>query len=170
MERFVSDAFDIAEVVGSGFNRADLVFYEVEHGGPSFVARVFLDNPRATTTTPTTAASGYAGMFTVFGHGDCYGDEGHCEPRRRRSDAFDRRAPHPLEPLTKTVVITDALRRVRGTSLTVTVVAVDASSRRVKASDALRFAHLRLAVYDGYDLVPTPARRARKQPAKAVRR
>ena len=159
MERFVSDPFDIADLSVAELSRADLVFYGVDHGGDSYTARVYLNNPKATATTPTTAASGYAGSFTVFGHGNCYGDEGHCEPRARTTDAFDRRAPHPLEPQTKTVVITTALARVRGSSLTVTVVAVDPRGKRAKASDALRFEHLRLAAYDGYGAVGAAPRR-----------
>lgn len=158
MERFVSDPFDIAELATSDLSRADLVFYGVDHSGDSYTARVFLNNPKATVGTPTTTASGYAGSFTVFGHGSCYGDDGHCEPRARTTDAFDRRAPHPLEPQTKTVVITDALRRVRGSSLTVTVVAADERGKRAQATDALRFEHLRLAAYDGYGAAPTRRR------------
>lgn len=56
--------------------RADLVFYEVP--GPSYEAEVFLDNPKADADTPRELDSGYAGSFAVFGHGGCYGDEGHC--------------------------------------------------------------------------------------------
>lgn len=171
MERFVSDPFDIADLAVAELSRVDLVFYGVDHSGDSYTARVFVNNARATVTTPMTAAAGYAGSFTVLGHGNCYGDDGHCEPRARTTDEFDRRAPHALEPQTKVVVITDALTRVRGASLTVTVVAVDGRSKRVKASDAMAFEHLRLAAYDGYgDAGPTPRRRPATGPRSRAAR
>ena len=61
------------------FNRADLEFYGVDLSGPSYKARVFINNPKANSKTPTSIKNGYAGAFHVFGHGGCYGDWGHCE-------------------------------------------------------------------------------------------
>src|SRR5690348_16357380 len=58
------------------FNRADLIFEGVDHSGPSFEGRVFLNNPNATADTPATAENGYAGSFHIFGHGICLGDVG----------------------------------------------------------------------------------------------
>jgi hypothetical protein len=52
------------------FERADLVFYGVEHSGPSYEGRVFLDAPDADGNTPLDSASGYAGSFYVFGHAE----------------------------------------------------------------------------------------------------
>jgi hypothetical protein len=46
-----------------------LVFHGVDQGGPSFEARVFLNNPAATDATPTTAEHGYVGSFFVYGEG-----------------------------------------------------------------------------------------------------
>src|SRR5919201_6293347 len=51
------------------FSRADLQFRGVDHSGPSYEARVFLDNPAAKPSTPTTEDQGFAGSFHVFGHG-----------------------------------------------------------------------------------------------------
>jgi hypothetical protein len=125
--------------------RADLVFYDVDHSGPSYVAHVFLDEPRATEETPRDAEHGYAGSFTVFGHGGCYGDEGHCAPEQRFTDAFDVRARHPLTPQTKSVVVTEALAPLlldrTKTEVTVTVVS--------DVPDALRFDLVRLLTYEG---------------------
>ncbi len=61
------------------FTRADLVFSGVDHSETSYEVRVFLNNPTADASTPRTAEHGYAGRFVVFGHGGCFGDEGHCE-------------------------------------------------------------------------------------------
>lgn len=48
---------------------AELVFRGVEQAGPSFEGRVFLNNPAADETTPTSPEAGYAGSFHVFGYG-----------------------------------------------------------------------------------------------------
>ena len=131
--------------------RADLVFYGVDHSGPSYTAHVFLERPNATLTTPRTTEEGYVGSLTVFGHGGCYGDEGHCLPRSRYTDEFDRRPGHPLEPLTETLIATDALRPLLldPTRLEASVdLVVEAPGRRSPASESpLRFELVRLLVY-----------------------
>jgi hypothetical protein len=124
--------------------RADLIFYEVDHSGPSYVARVFLDNPKADADTPREPDSGYAGSFAVFGHGGCYGDEGHCAPSDRLRDEFDRRPPHPLTPQTRTLEITEALKRTTGEKTRVDVIIViresevSAASRKVSPCTSVR--------------------------------
>ena len=46
---------------------------------------MYLNNPDASPDTDPTPENGYAGSYYIFGHGGCYGGEGHCEvtPRRR---------------------------------------------------------------------------------------
>src|SRR6185436_18305022 len=56
-------------------SRADLVFYGVDHAGPSYEARVFINNPNADADTERVDEQGYAGSFSVFGHNGCFGDE-----------------------------------------------------------------------------------------------
>ena len=149
MNRYVSDPLTIAtEDEALDFTRADLVFYGVDHSGPSYEARVFMNNPDAGVDTPLDAEHGYAGMFTVFGHGGCYGDEGHCDTTRRTRDPFDLRPPHPLTPYTKTVIVTDALRRVGATDVVVTVVAVVPGEAGPEPTDALRLERVRLLTYE----------------------
>lgn len=94
------------------FKRADLVFEGVDHAGPSYEARVFLNHPDATADTPRTVDEGYAGSFHIFGHGNCFGDVGHCDVDERGKAAHDLRGLHPLTPARKLVVITDALKHV----------------------------------------------------------
>jgi hypothetical protein len=128
--------------------RADLIFYEVDHSGPSYVARVFLDNPKADADTPREPDSGYAGSFAVFGHGGCYGDEGHCAPSDRLRDEFDRRPPHPLTPQTRTLEITDALKRTTGEKTRVDVIIVIPESEVSAASQKVSpCASVRLVAY-----------------------
>src|SRR5438874_1537705 len=49
--------------------RAVLEFDGVDQAGPSYEARVFLNNPDADQDTPTTPEHGYAGSFHVYGYG-----------------------------------------------------------------------------------------------------
>jgi tyrosinase len=130
------------------FSRADLVFTGVDHSGPSYEARVFLNNTDATLDTPRDAGQGYAGAFMVFGHGACYGGEGHCDPAREYRDDFDLRLPHPLEPITKTVMITDALNRTEGEAISITVIGAEHAGEEATATDALQFEEVRLLVYE----------------------
>ena len=77
----------------------DDVFAGVDHSTLSYEVRLFFNNPAATADTARTADEGYAGRFTVFGHGGCYGDEGHCDVPEPSRDPTDLRPPHPLTPL-----------------------------------------------------------------------
>jgi hypothetical protein len=123
VKRFRSKPLDVP-ADREDITRADLVFYGVDHSGPSYEARIFLDNARADADTPRDVERGYAGSFTVFGHGGCFGDEGHCAPEDRFSDAYDMRPPHPLTKYTRTVRVTDALKRTTGEQVTVHLVTV----------------------------------------------
>ncbi|MGP0100627.1 MAG: hypothetical protein ACLPUT_03265 [Solirubrobacteraceae bacterium] len=131
------------------FTRADLVFYGVDHRGPSFEALVFLNAPEATPDTPLDVADGFAGSFVIFGHGGCYGDVGHCEVPSAPRDPFDSRPPHGLTPQTKMVEITEAFKHPRcsGETLTVTVLPVVAGADGAKQADVLFFTGLRLLTY-----------------------
>jgi hypothetical protein len=149
MARFTSSPLDLPPAKEREFVRADLIFYGVGHRGESYEALVFVDQPDADPTTPRALDAGYAGSFTVFGHGGCFGDPGHCDPNGRTTDAFDVRPPHPMTRWTKVVIATDAIRRAPGNTITVTVVPVAAGVDAPRVSDALSFASLRLALYGG---------------------
>jgi hypothetical protein len=127
--------------------RADLVFYGVDHSGPTYEARIFFDNPRANADTPLDVDRGYAGSYTVFGHGGCFGSEGHCAPQDRTSDEFDRRPPHPLTPQTIAVTVTDALARTTGEQVRVHVVTVVRASGAEGSDDVAPCELVRLVTY-----------------------
>jgi tyrosinase len=101
---------ELPPAVEDSFTRADITFYGIDHGGPSFRVHVFFDATDATVETPRSPESGYIGSFSVFGHGGCFGDEGHCDVRGAVT-AFDRRPPHQLVPTTRVLVATEAVRR-----------------------------------------------------------
>ena len=154
MQRFVSPPLEVPVLdEGEAVGRADLVFYGVDHSGPSYEARVFVNRPDADEETPLDAQEGYVGSFTVFGHAGCYGDEGHCLPEQRFGDEFDQRPPHPLEPWTKTVIGNDALKRAiqdsSVTEVTVTVVPVaPALEGDEPPDDPMRFDEVRVLAYE----------------------
>ena len=67
------------------FYRADIELHEVDHSGPSYEGRVFLNNRKANHKTELILANGYVGSYNIFGHGGCFGDVGHCDiPAERR--------------------------------------------------------------------------------------
>jgi hypothetical protein len=90
--------------------RADLEFYGINHFRPSFVARIFFNDPDVDVENASPERPSYAGQFAIFGHQRCSGDQGHCEVHldARR---FDDRPSHPLTRAFKRVLVTDALRK-----------------------------------------------------------
>jgi len=149
MSTFTSGELELPEISpDSEITRLDLIFYGVDHSGPSYTARVFFDEPSANLSTPTDTDHGYVGSFTVFGHGDCYGDVGHCDIHAGTHDEYDLRPIHPLTPWTKTVIIAPEVLRAAApnkNSVRVRVVAVtgDAKANR----KPLIFERIRLATY-----------------------
>ena len=126
------------------FSRADLEFIRVDHSGASYEARVFINNPNADENTPTVEANGYAGSFSIFGHGGCFGDVGHCDVNRER-DEFD-----PL-PIRKVVIATQAIKSAaaKNPDITVTVVPVLMGwTEKSDLEDVLKFDHINLVTYD----------------------
>jgi tyrosinase len=149
VERFVSTPIELSAAIAAGeFERADLVFYGVDHSGDSYEGRVYVNNPDADAATGRDAPS-YVGSFHVFGHGGCFGDEGHCDVPSDPHAPFDLRPPHQLTPHVKAVIVTDALKRVLtqgpiGHSITVTVAAVVVGPG---SNETLAFDELRLLSY-----------------------
>jgi len=144
VDRFVSGPIELP-VDAEDTSRADLVFYDVDHSGASYEARIFLNAPDADADTPRDHPN-YAGSFCIFGHGGCFGDVGHCDVPTER-DPFDLRPPHQLIPASKTVIITDAFKRIVGPqdeTMTVTVVAFAPGDT---PNDVLQFDTVRLLTY-----------------------
>lgn len=137
------------------YERADLEFHGVDHSALSYDVRVFLNNNSAGPDTVRTPENGYAGRFVIFGHGGCFGDEGHCSPRTRGGDVFEKRSSHALVPQTKLVTITSALNAIheQGDSLTrITLVPYKRTARkreRGTSSDVFKFEGLKLLLYSG---------------------
>jgi hypothetical protein len=106
-----------------GEQRADLVFGGIEQAGPSFEARVFLNNPEADESTPTTPDAGYAGSFHVYGYGP------HAPPAVAEERAARQEGGEPVAPIEKRLHADEAALRSaleQSDELTVTVVPVPA--------------------------------------------
>jgi tyrosinase len=143
-----SPEIDLADL-GADFSRADIEFEGLDHSGSSYEGRVFVNNPDADADTERTPEHGYAGSYYIFGHGGCFGDEGHCDVKPR--SPFDPRPPHALWPTRKVVIATEAIRQAvaAGPTMTVTVVPiVTATNDRVPEDEELpKFELLSVVAY-----------------------
>lgn len=132
------------------FRRADLVFAGVDHSGPSYKMVIRLIGHDA---AGAQVADVEAGSYTIFGHGGCFGDEGHCDVRAPVS-TYDYRRPHQLSPITTVVLVTEALKdlvRAGATQFRISATPVVKESPFAKAEDAAGIAlpeDIDLRIYD----------------------
>jgi len=119
--------FDLTKVEDE-FARAELRLEGVEHPTESFTIRVFINQPGADVNTLTIGNPNFAGSFTFFGHHECLGEEGHCDPTLESRGKFDIRAPHHLTPMQMRLRVTPAIKAARSTGKValITFVPVDA--------------------------------------------
>lgn len=138
------------KIGAGGFSRVDLEFEGVEHDGPTFTVLVYINNPDVPEDAGRDEAENFAGAFTVFAHGDCWGDVGHCEPKREPVSEFDLRPEHPLSPANFTLDITDAVVRLAAEKPleTIRATALVGSERSGTETALLRFRALTLVVYE----------------------
>ncbi len=127
MQRWTSLPLRVSRDPSAPWRRADLAFEDLRDG-PSFRVLLYLDNPDANEHSGRDIATGYAGEFPVFAHGDCWGDAGHCEVDPGPVSPFARRSMHPLTPIGISVEITEALQRVAPADLRLRLAGEDARS------------------------------------------
>ncbi len=150
--------FDAGTGQETMFKRADLIFEGVDHAHGSYEVRVFLNNKKADETTARSAETGYAGRFVVFGHGHCFGEEGHCDasiaaiPSPTTAPGGGRQ--HPMTPGRHVLTITEQLDRILnapGKRLeTLTLVPVSKAPRREERgglTDLFKFGGVSLRTY-----------------------
>jgi len=128
------------------FARADLAFYEVDHSGPSFEARVYVGAGRGLKRDAGIDHPAYAGSLWIFGHGSCHGEAGHCEVPEER-DPFDYRLPHHLEPAPRIVTVTPAIKRLVEAGKDKAAVDVFVRGPEGEALKTFSFSQLRLLTY-----------------------
>lgn len=127
------------------FERADLIFYGLDHSGPSYEGRVFID-PRGVSRDADSTHRAYAGKFFIFGHGGCFGEVGHCD-LPTDPDPFDLRPSHQLEPATRIVTVTDSVARLLERGVEAAKVTVVARTEGRTSNEVLAFDTVRLATY-----------------------
>lgn len=150
---FVSDKinFDF-EKVGKEFYRADLELQGVDHSGASYEGRVFINNDNANYNTPLNSNDGYVGSYYIFGHGGCYGDEGHCDIQRERSP-FNL-VPTQLKPENVFMIVTSRIKELQmtGKDFKVTIVPILSDSnplgRYIDTDNVVKIEKIMLHVYD----------------------
>lgn len=143
VQRWTSQPLAVPRDPEAPWQAADVEFEDLAHDGSSFAVLLYLDNPGV----PEDAGEdgpGFAGRFTVFAHGRCWGDVGHCDVPAPL-DGFDRSPVHPLTPINVSVNVTDALQETSGDEVTVTALAFGADDGD---EEPLRFARLSLITYD----------------------
>ncbi len=133
--------------------KTTLEFHGINHSGPSYEARIFLNNKNANEKTAKTEKNGYAGSFYIFGHGGkCYGGPGHCRiPPKDIADPYDNRRSHPLTPTFRYVTITKQLQKIakKANKISVTVVPIPRSyNEMADFENLLQFEKLSLIIYD----------------------
>jgi hypothetical protein len=144
VEKFTTDPIELPPR-DRPFVRADLIFYGLDHSGPSFEARVFMD-PRGVGQDADTTHRAYVGTFFIFGHGGCFGDVGHCDIPSER-DPFDLRPAHQLEPATRILTVTDSVRTLLERGVDAAKVTAVARTEGRAPNDVLTFEQVRLATY-----------------------
>jgi hypothetical protein len=140
--------FDIKKL-DKKFYRVDLEFRGLDHSGPSYEGRVFVNNPKADHNTPKTLEKGYVGSYHIFGHGRCFGDVGHCEIRRAISP-FDYRPSHPLSPAFKRIRITDQIKKIGNDrkELVITIVPILSGSLKDQSEDVVKLERISIVSYN----------------------
>jgi hypothetical protein len=144
VERYTTDPIELPPRERP-FERADLIFYGLDHSGSSYEARVFVD-PRGVGKDADSRHRAYAGRFFIFGHGGCFGDVGHCDIPSD-PDPFDLRPSHQLEPATRIVPATDLVRDLLERGVEAAKVTVVAHSEGRGSNEVLAFDTVRLATY-----------------------
>ncbi|MEA2787493.1 MAG: tyrosinase [Candidatus Eremiobacteraeota bacterium] len=101
-------SFPLHTVDPDEFHRAELRFENLTPPEDTFAVRVFADERGASAATPTNGNPHYLGTRYFFGHGECGGAEGHCDPVAR--DIYDLRPRHHYAPVRVRLNITKRLR------------------------------------------------------------
>lgn len=144
VERFTSAPIELPPA-DRAFDRADLIFYGLDHSGASYEGQVFLD-ARGVGADANSTHRAYVGSFFILGHGGCFGDAGHCDVPAAR-DPFDLRPPHQLEPAVRVLTVTDAVKALLERGVEAAKVTVNARTAERGDAEILAFDTVRLATY-----------------------
>lgn len=140
--------FDI-EKLGDKLYRVDLQFHGIDHSGPSYEGRIFINNPQADQNTRITLENGYVGSYHIFGHGRCFGNVGHCDITGPVSP-FDYRPSHPLTPAFKRIRITDQIKKIgkNKKELAITIVPILSGRVEDQTKDVVKLERISIISYN----------------------
>jgi hypothetical protein len=129
-----------------------LIFEELRQDTGSYTAYVFLSERKGTRRAPIPDDAGrdhphFATGFSIFGNGDCWGGEAHCDWRKEPVSPFDLRPPHHLAPVNFVLDVTDAVHALGNPDRI--DVTVTAAGDDPKAGDVLQFTRLTGLAYQG---------------------
>lgn len=125
------------------FARAEVRFEGLTPPEDSFAVRVFAGQLDANAETKTDRNPHYLGTRYFFGHGECGGAAGHCDPIQR--DIYDLRPAHHYAPVRVRLDVTRRLKELIRTTVSteaakspdvpVTLVVVDRDGREIGEPD-----------------------------------
>ena len=111
--KFQSEGIVVTEQIRGHGGKVELRLHQVDQPEYSFGIRVFLNQSDASLDTPLKDNPYYAGYTSFFGHGDCIGGPGHCDPPATDKRGNDIRARHHNAPGNIRLDITDAFNRLK---------------------------------------------------------
>lgn len=126
--------FDLGKIE-QGVSTAELAFYGLKHTKDSHIVRVYCADDGYTADTDWSQEKRYANTLYLFGHGQCGGGKGHCDPKPRRR--FDRRPEHHLTPYNLSIDITDGVKNALADgedSIRLSFVVLDSEGKQVAPS------------------------------------
>ncbi|MEM7346408.1 MAG: tyrosinase family protein [Chloroflexota bacterium] len=137
------------QTVEPQFRLARLDFHQLKPPVESYFLRAYIDKPEASASTPRRDLS-FAGQLVLFGHGDCYGASGHCNPNTQGRDKYDLRRKHPLRRRSThySIDITKALKHALENPTpthTVSLIAINGDGEQVPVSN-LQFTNFSIVI------------------------
>jgi hypothetical protein len=149
VDRFLSQPIALSAAIRSGdYTRIDVVLHGVDHSKASYEGRLYINAPEADLSSGREHPA-YVGSYHVLGHGECFGDIGHCDIPSGPRAPFDLRPAHQLIPHSKVVIVTEPLEQILAAdptvdNVTVTIVPIAAGGVE---NTLLSFRELRLLSY-----------------------
>jgi hypothetical protein len=134
--------FPVYTIDPADFLRADVRFEGLTPPMESFGVHVFADQEDATPEQANEDNLHYLGTRFFFGHGECGGAEGHCDPVPR--DVFDLRPTHHYAPRQVRLNVTKRLKKLIAAgraggedkkNASITLVAVDRRGAAIEDAD-----------------------------------
>lgn len=124
LNKFQSDKIALTQQLKDHNGRVELRLHQVDQPQYSYGIRVFLNQPDADINTPIQDNPNYAGYTSFFGHGDCIGGPGHCDPPEENRRMHDIRTRHHNAPGNIRLDITEAVNRFKDSNETLDITLV----------------------------------------------